>query len=655
MAGAVGFDIETASAELLFKGGYEGPFVRLVGWVVGSGEPQISTDPQDLINVLKEADVIYGHNILGYDLVALAVHCGADYHDLAAKAIDTLVGERTINPPYPKLRPGVKPNFAALARRGMSAADLRIDYRLNTVAERYGLEGKTDHLPRLAVQYGGYDKIPVMLGEYWDYLRGDLLASRNVYREMGRRAHEKKLLAVVRREMRISAIQNAMYLKGMGVDLDEVERQIRQAEEQRARAYRMLHETAGVPLPDSEMRWQEQVDVKIPRTTPHGKEIRRRYERWFHRPCPDMRTGYKWRSKIIGSSPLTTNEGRDAFERALRAAGVRDEDVPFTPTGNKLALSRDALGTETWLRGNEAVPGLSRKYADNPDVIALCEAAILVGSASAKAEEVLENLCPDGRVHPQIGDIQASGRWAHIKPSVTNIGKHGAALLQRRMFRARRGHVFVAIDLDQVDARAVAGWCQDPEYMKLARPGMDMHREVAFRVFGSRSDDARGRAKAITHAWNYGQGPKGASAHTGLPLETTRKFDSGMKMAFPALCRWRDGIRRRAERTGLVPSKWGRPLRVIPGQEYTQAPAQVGQSTTRDLLCDGLLRMDREVLEMLCLVIHDEIVLEVPEDRVEEITARAMKSLTTFFETVPITCGASPASRSWIGCYEKAA
>lgn len=655
MAGVVGFDIETASADLLFKGGYEGPFVRLCGWVVDGGEPQISTDPEDLLAVLREATVIYGHNILGFDLVALAVHCGADYHDLASKAIDTLVGERTINPPYPKLRPNVKLNFAALARRGLTPSDLRISYRLNDVAERYGFEGKTDHLPRMAAQYGGYDKIPVMLAEYWEYLRGDLRASRDVYREMGRRAHRKGLIPVVKREMLISAIQNGMYLKGMEVDLDEVHRQIRQAEEQRAEAYRMLHKKAGVPLPESEIRWQEQVEVRIPRTTKRGKRVRTLYEYLYKRPCPDLRTGYKWRSKTIGSSPLTTNEGRDAFEAALRAAGVRDADVPYTLNGGKLALSKDALGTDAWLRGNESIPGLSRKYADNPDVLELCEAAIMVGSASAKAEEVLENVCPDGRVHPQIGDIQASGRWAHIKPSVTNIGKRGAALLQRRMFRAKKGHVFIAIDLDQVDARAVAGWCQDHEYMKLARPGMDMHREVAFRVFGSRDDEARGRAKAITHAWNYGQGPKGASAHTGLPLETTKKFDDGMKRAFPSLCRWRNGIRRRAEQTGLVPSKWGRPLRVIPGQEYTQAPAQVGQSTTRDLLCDGLLRMDREVLEMLCLVIHDEIVLEVPEGRVEEISGRAMKALTTFFETVPITCGASPASRSWIGCYEKAA
>ena len=197
--------------------------------------------------------------------------------------------------------------------------------------------------------------------------------------------------------------------------------------------------------------------------------------------------------------------------------------------------------------------------------------------------------------------------------------------------------------------------------MGLARPGMDMHYEVALRVYGAGScedcrdcpecKERRGNTKAITHAWNYGQGPQGASAATGLPLWITRKFDQGMQAAFPVLCAWRNKIRRYAERTGLVPSKWGRLLRVIPGQEYTQAPAQVGQSTTRDLLCDGLLRMDPEVLDMLCLVIHDEIVLEVPVDRVEEVSQKAMAALTTTFEGVPITCGASPAAASWLGCY----
>lgn len=664
--GAVGFDLETADAELLFKGGHEGPFVRLCGWIIDDGEPQISTNPADLLAVLEEARVIYGHNILDFDLIALAWHCGADYRSLARKAIDLLVGERTINPPYPKLhrKGGAKERArlaVALRKRGMTFADLHISYKLDDIARRYSLPGKTDDLSRLAARYGGYDKIPVDLPEYRNYLKGDLYATRSVYREMGRRAQAMGLVNAVKREMGIAAIQSGMHLKGIGANEEEVDRQIALTERQRAQAYALLHERAGVPLPHTEVRWAEPVPVRIPRTTPHGRLIRRRYEAIFGRPCPDVRQGVRWHTKVIGSSPLTTTEGRAAFEAALRKAGVADKDIPYTENGT-LALSRHALGEGSWLRGNESIPGLLRKYPGNPALRDLCEAAILITSASSKAEEIKKAICPDGRVHARIGDLQASGRWAHIEPSITNIGKRGKALQQRAMFKAKEGHVFIAIDLDQVDARAIAGHCQDPEYIKLTRPGMDMHYEVALRVYGAGScndcracpecKERRKNTKAITHAWNYGQGPQGASVATGLPIEVTRAFDEGMQRAFPVLCGWRSKVRRYAERTGMVPSKWGRPLRVIPGQEYTQAPAQVGQSTTRDLLCDGLLRMDPDVLDKVCLVIHDEVVLEVPKDRVDEMARKAMDALTTTFQGVPITCGVSRPSEVWIGCYE---
>lgn len=663
--GVVGFDLETASKDLLFRGGHEGPFIRLCGWVIDDGEPQISTDPADLLKVLNDARIIFGHNILDYDLIALAWHCGADYRALAAKTVDTLIGERTLNPPYPKIKPGTKLNIPALRRHGLTPADLRINYGLDDVATRYGQPGKTDSVARLAARFGGYDRIPPDNKEYRAYLCGDLRSNRAVYRDMGRRAQGRKLIDVARREMRLGAIQSGMHLKGMGVDRAEVDRQVEEAEQQRAQAYTFLNRQAGVPLPHREIRWAEKVPVRIPRTTPRGRMIRARYEGMFGQPCPDIRQGVKWRTKVIGSSPLTTTEGRTAFEEALRAAGVADADVPFTP-GGTLALSKDALGEGSWLRGKKLVPGLRARYPDSPMIQLLCEAATLITSASAKAEEVHKNICPDGRVHPRIGDLQASGRWAHVTPSITNIGKRGEAQKrQRAMFRAKAGCVYIAIDLDQVDARAIAGHCQDPEYMALARPGMDMHYEVALRVYGAGScndcracDECRqrrGNTKAITHAWNYGQGPQGASIQTGLPIEVTRAFDEGMQKAFPVLCAWRNRIRRTAQRTGLVSSRWGRLLRVIPGMEYTQAPAQVGQSTTRDLLCDGLLRMDEETLDALCLVIHDEIVLEVPEDRAEAVTRKAMDALTTTFNEVPITCGASPAAESWYDCYAIAA
>src|SRR5690606_20149636 len=292
--GIVGFDIETADAEQLFTGGHEGPFCRLFGWIIDDGDPQTSTNPADLLRVLDEATVVYGDRILDFDLLALAWHHGADYRRLARKAIDTLVGERTINPPYPKLRPGTPLNLKALRKHGLTPADLHISYSLDDIAARYGLPGKTDNLARLAARYGGYDRIPLDLPEYHDYLRGDLIASRAVYREMGRRAQAKNLLGPAKREMRIAAIQSGMHLKGMGVDEEEVDAQIELAERQRIEAYNLLHEKAGVPLPYSEVRWAEPVLVKIPRTTPRGKMIRQRYEAIFGQSCPDIRSGVKW-------------------------------------------------------------------------------------------------------------------------------------------------------------------------------------------------------------------------------------------------------------------------------------------------------------------------------------------------------------------------
>jgi hypothetical protein len=161
--GAVGFDIETASADELYTGRHEGPFVRLTGWIGEDGVPHTSADPADLLAALDGADIVYGHNIFRFDLIALAVHCGADYDALCARSVDTLHQEVLLTPPAAK--GGTKPEA----------------YDLDAVARRYGHDGKSDDLKALAARHGGFDRIPVDDPEYIAYLCGDLLASKHVY------------------------------------------------------------------------------------------------------------------------------------------------------------------------------------------------------------------------------------------------------------------------------------------------------------------------------------------------------------------------------------------------------------------------------------------------------------------------------------------
>ena len=221
----VGFDIETPKAEQLYTGGYEGPFVRLVG-TIDEFFSRAGTDVELFLRELEQADVIYGHNILRFDLPALAYHCGADYDALAAKAIDTMVLARLADPPGAK----------HVTKAGY--------YGLDEVAHRLGHEGKTADLKALAKEFGGFDRIPVDDPRYVAYLQGDLAATRFVYEALT----AEGLSEYAQLEMRKVAFQNRMTLNGWRVDLPLLAERVAEEDGKRQSAIEIL----GVTTP---CRW----------------------------------------------------------------------------------------------------------------------------------------------------------------------------------------------------------------------------------------------------------------------------------------------------------------------------------------------------------------------------------------------------------------
>ena len=119
-------DLETASADSLFSytESDETGFVRLAGALGPNGVPRI-TSAAELMPLLEQAPALTGHNILGFDLVALAVHHGADYTRLAAKTTDTEILARQHFPP-----------------RSRESGTSEDKYDLDHVAELLGVPGK---------------------------------------------------------------------------------------------------------------------------------------------------------------------------------------------------------------------------------------------------------------------------------------------------------------------------------------------------------------------------------------------------------------------------------------------------------------------------------------------------------------------------------
>lgn len=607
------FDIETASADRLYLGGHPGPFVRLCG-AAGDAAVGVTPDPAALLDFLSRATVIVGHNVFRFDLPALARHCGADYDALAAKTIDTAVLARLADPPSAK---------------GMRAGH----YSLDAVAQRYGVAGKTDDLRALALEFApltnlvtgeklteaqraalGYALIPAGDPRYADYLRGDVRASRAVYGALS-----GSLDDYARREMRIAAVQNRMSLNGWRVDEDLLAQRTAAEEERRQQALKVLGAEYGIPLT---------------KTVARGRGAAKTFT---EEPVP---------------SPLATAQGRKALVSAFQAAGA--PHYPRTATG-ALATSSDALGEGFYFVGKGAAmkkfPGMRRAYGHLPGVRRICELVTEVTGATAKYAEI-SKFVVNGRVHGGIGEDQASGRWAMTRPSITNLGKRGGKVVQRAVFLPDEGEVLIAADFAQVDMRALAALSQDPAYMDLFQPGRDAHAEIAFQVFGDAG--RREDAKPIGHGWNYLRGDRAISESTGIPLADVQRFSSGMIERFPRLCAWRAEVQALGEAGHLLDNGFGRKMRCDPARAYTQAPALMGQGCARDIMCEGLLRMAErlpEITAMMRAVVHDEVVLSVPVDRVAEVTEVLREAMTFEFRGVPILADVSAPGTDWSKCY----
>lgn len=626
---ALAFDIETASAGKLYHGGHEGPFVRLMG-AQTDGEDftwsLITTDRAEYAAELLRADFRYGHNVFAFDIPALARHCGMDYDQLCEGAWDLMALARLIDPPG--------------AKHEMRAGY----YGLDQLAQRLGHTGKSDDLKALALRHAptieregrkyvtvdrgvrtpgkmtdkdrlalGFERIPTDDADYRDYLRGDLDATRFVRRELFKRVPNWTYAA---REMRVSAIQHRMPYNGWRIDQNLLAVRVREEEQRRLAAVETLVRDYG-----------------LPRVKADGEP---------------------------SSAPWATDGGRAALEDAFHQAGA--EYLPRTkpskghPNG-KLAIGKDPMGSDYWVNSaGKRVPSMlnPEAYGNVPAVVELAGVLAEATGASAKYAEIQSHLTNQGRVHGGIGEIQASGRWAMTQPSLTNLGKRGPKVREREPFVPEWGHVHLTCDLSQVDMRGLAALSQDPLYMALFAPGGDPHMDMAEVYFGERTKRARDQTKPINHGLGYGQSDTAIAARNGIPIETVKAATEARASTYRRLVAWTWEVRELGESGQLLDNGFGRLMRCDPERAYTQAPALMGQGCARDLMCEALLRLvalDKRVTAYLRAVVHDEVVLSVPEAEADYWRGVLAEAFTFTWRDVPILCEVSQAGSNWAACY----
>lgn len=463
-------------------------------------------------------------------------------------------------------------------------------YDLDHVAERRGIKGKTADLSALAKQYGGYDQIPAHCPEYLDYLRGDVEAIRALVRELPVKGN-----AYAKREHRVATKNGRMTLNGFRVDIPLLEKRIAEGEDNKRFALTLLRDDYDLPL--GRFEWSGRGKDKV--------------ERW---------TDF--------DSPLSTLEGRKWLIEVWDAFGVRNP--PVTETGRLSTSAQD-------------LKPLAESYMIHPDLRRILRLMMTVTTTRTIYQTIADHLVGD-RVHPMIVMRQASGRSSVTNPGLTVMGKRGGRHIERDVLLPDEGHVLISADLSQVDMRAIAGHCQDPNYMALFEPGKDAHTELAIMMTGDPAK--RNDLKPIGHGANYGLGPKKMIA-SGFNPQMVQMFFDREKELFRAKCEWRDEIRERAAAGELLDNGFGRKMRCDPRRAYTQAPALMGQGTAADIMKEALLRLDESWNPYLRITVHDEVLTSVPVDEAAERKEALREAMTFEWRGVPILCDVSEPGENW--------
>lgn len=302
------------------------------------------------------------------------------------------------------------------------------------------------------------------------------------------------------------------------------------------------------------------------------------------------------------------------------------------------------------------LPGLLEAHADNPEVRAVLDGLMTVSTMS----NLLTNLRTvwhhaaegDGYCHPDINTQQAhTGRMSITAPAMQTLAKTGEKGRKLRgCFIAREGHVLVGADYDSQEIRLAAAFSKDAALLRIINEGLSQHVLTAESIFpdfkGKADDPVRyHQAKTLDFAQQYGAMPRKIAATLGITESEATALWQKWRDTYSGLVRWSDA---QAD-LRLVRNPFGRVIPRDPIRSYANGNYMI-QSTGRDVLGRALIRLaDAGWGDTIWLPIHDEIVLEVPEDRVEEARLALGECMTMTVCGVEIPAEGEVIGHRWRG------
>lgn len=252
---------------------------------------------------------------------------------------------------------------------------------------------------------------------------------------------------------------------------------------------------------------------------------------------------------------------------------------------------------------------------------------------------------PDGRVYGKFN--QTGTRTGRLSSSDPNLQKIPIRTeLGRRIrttFVAPEGKKLLKGDYDILELKMLAIASKNPYLLDAFRQGRDIHTETAIRAYSDAK--RRGNAKTLNYQIVYGGG--GAA---------TRNM---FFVAYPGVDKWISSIHREAQDSGYIRTLNGR-IRTIHEYDYEpggfipfdsriahgdrEALSTLIQGTSAEEVKVGMRNLwekTRDTEVKMLLQVHDELLLEVPEDIVMDVAKIMKEQMTIRKYEIPLTVSIS--------------
>src|ERR671919_2199324 len=269
-------------------------------------------------------------------------------------------------------------------------------------------------------------------------------------------------------------------------------------------------------------------------------------------------------------------------------------------------------------------------------------------------EGLLKLISEEGRIHSTLHQTRAAtGRLSSDSPNLQNIPirtQLGARI--RDAFTASPGRKLVVADYSQIELRILAPVTGEPALVEAFKGGEDVHTRTAAEVFDVRPEsvtpELRRRAKMVNFGILYGISGFGLAMRLGNvhPAEAERYIKRYLER-YPKVTQFVQDALEEAEELGYTTTLFGRrryvPELRNPNKNVKKLGERIAfnarvQGTAADIIKVAMVDLAPRLGPLgadMIMQVHDELVFDVDEDRVEEVAGLAVDRMVAAYDLRP--------------------